>query len=170
MTWAKSRCLTNRATLAPPALPFLHLLHDCLSHFSVLIPSNWRSAFACILFNKHLNNITMHRAPAWLSGRATAFGSGHDPGVPGSSPMSGSLQGTYFSLCLCLSWINTLKKKNTLLCISIIYYYLCIYYFNLHSIPVTEGLLPIDNLWMKLTNFCKGTEPAFEPKYLLYLL
>ena len=26
----------------------------------------------------------------------------HDPGVPGSSPTSGSLQGACFSLCLCL--------------------------------------------------------------------
>ena len=29
-------------------------------------------------------------------------GSGRDPGVPGSSPTSGSLQGACFSLCLCL--------------------------------------------------------------------
>ena len=35
----------------------------------------------------------------WLS---TAFGSGHDPRVLGSSPTSPSLQGACFSLCLCL--------------------------------------------------------------------
>ena len=35
-----------------------------------------------------------HRAgaPGWLSGWASAFGSGHDLRVPGSSPASGSLQ------------------------------------------------------------------------------
>ena len=44
-------------------------------------------------------------APGWLSGCASAFGSGYDPGpgVPGSSPASGSLHGACFSLCLCLS-------------------------------------------------------------------
>ena len=38
--------------------------------------------------------------PGWLSGLAPAFGSGWDPGVPGSSPTSGSLHGACFSLCL----------------------------------------------------------------------
>ena len=40
-------------------------------------------------------------APEWLSSWS-AFGSGRDPGVPESSPTSGSLPGAYFSLCLCL--------------------------------------------------------------------
>ena len=40
--------------------------------------------------------------PGWLSGCASAFGSGCDPGVSGSSPASGSLHGACFSLCLCL--------------------------------------------------------------------
>ena len=31
--------------------------------------------------------------PGWLSGLEPAFGPGHDPGVPGSSPVSGSLHG-----------------------------------------------------------------------------
>ena len=30
--------------------------------------------------------------PGWLSGLAPAFGPGRDPGVPGSSPASGSMQ------------------------------------------------------------------------------
>ena len=49
----------------------------------------------------------------WLSDWASAFGSGHDPRVLESSSILGSLQGTCFSLCLCLlplsvclSWIN----------------------------------------------------------------
>ena len=40
--------------------------------------------------------------PGWLSGLAPAFGSGRDPGDPGSSPTSSSLRGACFSLCLCL--------------------------------------------------------------------
>ena len=40
--------------------------------------------------------------PGWLSGLAPAFGPGQDPGVPGLSPVSGSLHGACFSLCLCL--------------------------------------------------------------------
>ena len=44
-------------------------------------------------------------SPGWLSGCASAFGSGSDPRVLGSSPTSGSLQGAYLSFCLglCLS-------------------------------------------------------------------
>ena len=41
-------------------------------------------------------------APGWLNGWVSAFGSGHDPWVLGSSPASGSPQGACFSLCLCL--------------------------------------------------------------------
>ena len=42
------------------------------------------------------------RIPGWLGGLALAFGSGHDPGVLRSSPISGSLHGACFSLCLCV--------------------------------------------------------------------
>ena len=41
--------------------------------------------------------------PGWLSGLAPAFGPRRDPGVPGSSPASGSRPGACFSLLLCLS-------------------------------------------------------------------
>ena len=40
--------------------------------------------------------------PGWLRGLVPAFGSGRDPGVPASSPTSGSLHGACFSLCPCL--------------------------------------------------------------------
>ena len=40
--------------------------------------------------------------PGWLSGWASAFGSGRDPTVLGSSPTLGSLGGSCFSLRLCL--------------------------------------------------------------------
>ena len=45
------------------------------------------------------------RTPGWLSGCASAFGSGQDPQVLGTNPTLGSLQGACFSLCLylCLS-------------------------------------------------------------------
>ena len=52
--------------------------------------------------------------PGWLSSWASAFGSGCDSGVLGSSPTLGSLHGACLSLCLCLClsvcvcllWIN----------------------------------------------------------------
>ena len=50
----------------------------------------------------------------WLR---SAFSSGHDPGVLGSSPASGSLHGACFSLSLCLCFclsvsLMKLKKKE----------------------------------------------------------
>ena len=52
---------------------------------------------------------------AWvLSGWVSAFGSGRDPGIPGSSLTSGSLHGACFSslcLCLCLSLSGSLVNK-----------------------------------------------------------
>ena len=39
------------------------------------------------------------RVAQWFS---AAFSPGHNSGVPGSSPVSGSLHGASFSLCLCL--------------------------------------------------------------------
>ena len=57
--------------------------------------------------------------PGWLSGWASAFGSGRDPGVLGSSPTSGLPLDTLFlplpmSLPLCVSheWINKILKKK----------------------------------------------------------
>ena len=50
----------------------------------------------------------------WLSGLAPAFRPRCDPGVPGLSPASGSLDGAYFSLCLflCLSLSLSLMIEN----------------------------------------------------------
>ena len=42
------------------------------------------------------------RAAGMAQQFSAAFGPGYDPGDLGSSPMSGSLHGAYFSLCLCL--------------------------------------------------------------------
>ncbi|XP_077720726.1 cotranscriptional regulator ARB2A isoform X19 [Canis aureus] len=52
--------------------------------------------------------------PGWLSGLASAFCPGRDPGVLGSSPTSGSLHGACFSLCLylCLSLSVSLSLMN----------------------------------------------------------
>ena len=54
-----------------------------------------------------LNNLVLLAAPLVLKtpflgspGLASAFSPGRDPRVPGSSPMSGSLHGACFSLCL----------------------------------------------------------------------
>ena len=38
----------------------------------------------------HGSKFRVHGAPGWHSGWASAFGSGRDPGVMGSSPTSGS--------------------------------------------------------------------------------
>ena len=54
--------------------------------------------------------------PGWLSGCTSAFGSGCDLEVLGSSPSSGSLWGVCFSLCLrlCLS-LSLMNKINKIL-------------------------------------------------------
>ena len=62
----------------------------------------------------------LNGAPGWVSGWASAFSSGSDPGVLRSSPTSVSPQGVCFSLCLCpcLSlcvshiYINKIFKKK----------------------------------------------------------
>ena len=45
----------------------------------------------------HRSKIENTGTPRWLRGLAPAFGPGHDPGVLGSSPTSGSLRGACFS-------------------------------------------------------------------------
>ena len=49
--------------------------------------------------------------PGWLNGLVTAFGPGHDPGVPEWHPTSGFLYGACFSLCLCLCLSLPLSHK-----------------------------------------------------------
>ena len=55
--------------------------------------------------------------PGWLRGLALALGSGRGPGVPRSSPTSGSLHGAYFSVSHELknknTWIKTQNQKQT---------------------------------------------------------
>ena len=55
--------------------------------------------------------------PGWLSGLEPAFGPGRDPGVPGSSPTSGSWRGACFSLllCLCLSLFLSLSLSMSII-------------------------------------------------------
>ena len=50
----------------------------------------------------------------------SAFGSGHEPGVSGSSPASGSPWGACFSLCRCLSWINKYNIKKRWCCTNLL--------------------------------------------------
>ena len=75
--------------------------------------------------------------PGWLSGWASIFSSGHDPGVLESSPASGSLWSLLLPppislpLSLCLSWINKIFKKSRG-CIYIhIYYEICVNMFRI---------------------------------------
>ena len=53
--------------------------------------------------------------PEWLSGWASAFGSGRDPNVLGSSPTLGSPQGDSLSLSLCLCLCVSVMNKYNLL-------------------------------------------------------
>ena len=129
-TWAPSKFLEYaKLYINSEPLSFLFL---CIEHISPgFLPD-------CLLFNfyltpeKHVcatpSTVSHFGATGWLSGWASAFGSGHDPGVLGSSPASGSLQGTRFSLslCLCLSlcvsheWIKSLKRKKIVLSLMLI--------------------------------------------------
>ena len=59
-----------------------------------------------------LTKISKEGMPGWLRGWASAFGSGHDPGVLGSSPTWGSLHGACFSLCLCLCLSLSMSFMN----------------------------------------------------------
>ena len=56
-------------------------------------------------YGELLQYISPGQGPRGSDGEVSAFGSGCDPGVLGSSPASGSLEGACFSLCLflCLS-------------------------------------------------------------------
>ena len=53
--------------------------------------------------------------PGWLRDLAPAFGPGRDPGVPESSPTSGSQHGACFSLCLCLCLSLSLSLSLSLI-------------------------------------------------------
>ena len=75
---------------------------------------------ASYFFSSLNNKIKPIWAPGGFSGSASAFGSGHDPGVLGSSPTSASPGGDCSSLCLCLCFslcvshepINKILKKK----------------------------------------------------------
>ena len=81
--------------------------------FSLWRESPWKTAA-----KSQFRNFEETVAPGLLSSWASAFSSGCDPGVLGSSPTLGSPQGACFSLwlclylSLCLSWINKKYFKN----------------------------------------------------------
>ena len=64
----------------------------------------WSIVRVCVseMKQKYKQNFIFWGTPGWLSGWASALGSGCDPRVPGSSPTSSSLHGACFSLRLCL--------------------------------------------------------------------
>ena len=52
--------------------------------------TRWEFVKSEVPSNHPNENIGVHGIPGWRSGLAPAFGPGHDPGDPGSSPTSGS--------------------------------------------------------------------------------
>ena len=84
LIWHNSLCY-NAIHLFPPLFSSSHVY----------------SKHTLVTENKQVK-INRHRMPGWLSGWASAFGSGRDPGVPGLSPTSDSLHEACFSLCPCL--------------------------------------------------------------------
>ena len=63
-------------------------------------PSSLRACGISNLF--YINNNSFPGMLGWLTGWTSAFGSGRDPGVLGSSPTLVSPRGGCFSPCLCL--------------------------------------------------------------------
>ena len=80
----------------------------------IIIVAGWLDYFCFQRWSKNNHiKVKIMGIPGWLSDSAPAFGLGRDPGVLGSSPVSGSLHGACFSLCcvsaslsVCLTWIN----------------------------------------------------------------
>ena len=77
-----------------PNVHYFILFYIILFYFIIIF-----LMYTILNWNRTFTNIG---APGWLSGWASPFGSGHNSGVWGLSPTSGSLQGACFSLCLCL--------------------------------------------------------------------
>ena len=77
----------------------LNVFIRCLGSQIGLFSTCYKKVWHIILMN---NKMSLVGIPRWLSSLAPAFGPGRDPGVPGSSPASGSRHGACVSLCLCL--------------------------------------------------------------------
>ena len=91
--------------------------------YSILSPLIWRNRTKCTKMNlvtnfmlqKDANNYPLKYlkegcvSGPWLS---VCLSSGHDPGVPGLSPVSGSPHGACFSLCLCLCLCLSVSVMN----------------------------------------------------------
>ena len=99
------RCLTTLATLAPqPRIIFTFL------SFSV-----YPDTLQLGLQTRGLISLRLSfpGIPGWLSGLVPAFGTGHHPGVPGLSPVSGSLCGACFSsVCVSTSLSLSVSLMN----------------------------------------------------------
>ena len=77
------------ANLSPHTTPFL-----ISSSWSNCLVTASATYFMCIPLYLLQSRKPTRGIPGWLSGLAPAFGSGCHPGVPGSSPMLGSLHGS----------------------------------------------------------------------------
>ena len=82
------KSLLNRPNLNKPTFTTL------LIPISNPLPHPTSSTSLILLYFQHTLNLLNYWAPGWLSGWASVFGSGCDPGVLGSNPISGSPQGS----------------------------------------------------------------------------
>ena len=105
----------------------------------------------------------MTGTPGGLSGRASAFSSGRDPGVPRLSVTWGSLYGACFSLflhfcfSLCVSWIKIFKnvKKKAISLLSIF-----IFFFKIHLQKFCKHLFL--SFWEREREYAAGRDRERE--------
>ena len=75
----------------------------CVHNIYLWVQRYFEITFLCLQHRLFYSKHFVLGAAGWLSDWASAFCSGHDSTVPGSSPTSGSLHGACFSLYLSLS-------------------------------------------------------------------
>ena len=84
------------------SVPWAHWVFHFLEHGELFITHGLCTCYFPLLLYSCLFKCYFLGIPGWLSSLVPAFRLGCDPGVPGSSPMLGSLHGACFSLCQCL--------------------------------------------------------------------
>ena len=95
--WSTS---TQPSSVAPMAMINVYTVFMC----------HYRDGGKC-LYSIYMSEIILSGQPRWLSSLVLAFSPGHDPGDPGSSPMSGFLHGGSLPLPVSLPLSLSLMNK-----------------------------------------------------------